>query len=483
MVTDETLIDPSGLGGQGYRLEKDSLGEVAVPASAYYGVQTARAIENFPISGLRPFPDFVWATAIIKEAAADANGGLGLLDPRLADAISRAAAEVAAGRLRDQFVVDVFQAGAGTSHNMNANEVIANRAIELLGGARGDYSLVHPNDHVNMAQSTNDVIPTAIKLASLRMLARLLPATRDLAQTLGEKGIEFDGVIKSGRTHLQDAVPIRLGQEFAAYGAAVARRADWIETAAKDLHELNLGATAAGTGMNSHPDYSAAVTRRLSELTGFALRPAPSLVEATQSLAAFAQVSSALRSLALELIRIANDLRLMSSGPLTGLAEITLPAVQPGSSIMPGKVNPVMAEMLDMVCFQVVGNDAAVAMAVQAGQLELNVMMPAVAYALLQSIQILTTSQAVFAERCVRGITANVERCREMAEASLGLATALNTYIGYSAAAKIAQESLKTGKPIRQLVLEKGLMAPADVARVLDPIALTEPGIPGRQAA
>jgi aspartate ammonia-lyase len=481
MESDVTAAGPAGRGDQDRRIERDSLGEVAVPAEAYYGVQTVRAIENFPISGVRPFPDFVWATALIKQAAAETNASLGLLDRRLADAISRAAAEVVAGSLREQFVVDVFQAGAGTSHNMNANEVVANRAVERLGGSRGDYALVHPNDHVNMAQSTNDVIPTAIKLASLRMLSHLLPATRGLADALDAKGHELDGVIKSGRTHLQDAVPIRLGQEFAAYGAAIARRAAWIEMSAEDLHELNLGATAAGTGMNSHPDYPAAVTRRLADLTGYSLRPAPSLIEATQSLASFAQLSGALRSLALELIRIANDLRLMSSGPLTGLAEITLPAVQPGSSIMPGKVNPVMAEMLDMVCFQVVGNDTAVALAVQADQLELNVMMPAVAYALLQSIQILTTSQLAFAERCVRGITANVERCREMAEASLGLATALNTYVGYSEAAKIAQESLATGKPIRQLVLEKGLMAPEDVSSVLDPRALTEPGIPGRR--
>jgi len=466
----------------GFRIERDSLGEKEVPARAYYGIQTVRAIENFPISGVRPFPDFVWATALIKQAAAETNTSLGLLDRQIGEAIAQAAREVVEGELRDQFVVDVFQAGAGTSHNMNANEVIANRAIELLGGRRGDYSLVNPNDQVNMAQSTNDVFPTAMKLAALRMLSRLLPVTRQLGEALAGKSAEFDHVVKSGRTHLQDAVPIRLGQEFGAYAAAVWHRADWIERAAESLHELNLGATAAGTGMNSDPRYSGAITRRLAELTGFPLRPAPSLVEATESLAPFAQLSGALKLLALELIRIGNDLRLMSSGPRTGLTEIVLPAVQPGSSIMPGKVNPVMAEMLDMVCFQVIGNDATIALATQAGQLELNVMMPVVAYDLLQSIEILTNALSVFAERCVRGIEANVERCREMAERSLGLATALNTYVGYAAAAKIAQEALASGKTIRQVALERGLLTPEEMDRILDPYQLTEPGIPGRRA-
>lgn len=462
------------------RTERDSLGEREVLADVYYGIHTDRARENFPISGVRAHPDLIWATAVVKRAAAEANVALGLLDSRIGDAIARAAAEVAAGALHEHFVVDAFQAGAGTSHNMNANEVIANRAIELLGAERGRYDLVHPNDHVNMAQSTNDVFPTAMKLASLRLLSRLVPATRELAGALAEKAAELDPVIKSGRTHLQDAVPIRLGQELGAYADVVRRRAEWIERSAEDLHELNLGATAAGTGMNSDPRYPQLVTRRLAELTGFPLRPAPNLVEATQSLAPFAQVSAALKLLALELIRIANDLRLMSSGPRTGLGEIVLPPVQAGSSIMPGKVNPVMAEMLDMVCFQVVGNDTTIALAVQAGQLELNVMMPVVAHDLLQSVEVLTNAQRAFAERCVRGITANVERCRDLAYQTLGLATALNPYVGYAAAAKVAQEAQATGQTIRQVVLAKGLLGPEELDRVLDPRQLTEPGIPGK---
>ena len=457
------------------RTQHDSLGEVAVPESAYYGAQTERAVENFPISGMVAHPEMVRAIALVKRAAAEANLALGELDPRLGQAIVQAAREVADGRWREHFVIDVFQAGAGTSFNMNANEVIANRANEILGGKLGDDAPVHPNDHVNMAQSTNDVYPTAMRLAALFLVQKLLRVLGDLERALNDKAREFDHIIKSGRTHLQDAVPVRLGQEFAAYAAAVGRSARRLEQAADSLKELNIGATAAGTGLNSHPCYRDEVVRRLSRLSDFDLRPAANLQEQTQSTISFADVSSALRLLALELIRIANDLRLLSSGPRTGFGEIVLPPVQPGSSIMPGKVNPVMAEVLDMVCFQVVGNDLTIGLATQAGQLELNVMMPVINFDLLMSLEILRNGARVFTDRCVVGITANEERNRQLLEASSALATALNPYIGYEAAAKVAQEAVRSGKTIRQLVLEQGLLSPEDLEKVLDPVGLTTP--------
>ena len=457
------------------RTQHDSLGEVAVPESAYYGAQTARAVENFPISDMVAHPEMVRAIALVKRAAAETNMALGELEPRLGQAIVQAAQEVADGRWREHFVIDVFQAGAGTSFNMNANEVIANRANEILGGKLGDNAPVHPNDHVNMAQSTNDVYPTSMRVAALFLVQRLLPVLGDLERALNDKAREFDHIVKAGRTHMQDAVPVRLGQEFAAYAAAVGRGARRIEQSAESLKELNIGATAAGTGLNSHPLYRDEVVRRLSELTGFDLRPAANLQEQTQSTISFADVSGALKLLALELIRIANDLRLMSSGPRTGLGEINLPPVQPGSSIMPGKVNPVMAEVLDMVCFQVVGNDLTIAMATQAGQLELNVMMPVINFDLLMSLEILRNVVRVFTDRCVVGITANEERNRQLVEESSALATALNPYIGYEAAAKVSQEAVRTGKTIRQLVLEKGLLSPEDLEKVLDPVGMTSP--------
>ena len=463
------------------RIETDSLGPVQVPDDALWGAQTQRAIENFPISGLRQPGVYLWATALVKRAAARVNVALGLLDAERGGAIAAAAEEVMEGHHRAQFVVDPFQAGAGTSHNMNANEVLANLANERLGGRRGEYRPVHPNDHVNMAQSTNDVIPTVIRVAAATQVGALLPVLDGLAQALEAKAETFDGVLKSGRTHLQDAVPVRLGQEFGAYARAVRLDAERIARSAEGLRRLGIGGTAAGTGLNSHPRYHAAMVEEITSLSGLSFRSSGDLFESMQSTADFVDLSGALRTLATTLIRIANDLRLLSSGPTTGLAEITLPAVQPGSSIMPGKVNPVMAEMLNMTCFHVIGNDTAIAMAAQAGQLELNVMMPIMAYNLTQSLEVLTNGVRVFAERCVQGITANAERCRDYAERSMGLATALNAYIGYAAAAKVAQEALERGVSLRQVALEKGYLSAEQLDEVLDAVAMTEPGIPGRE--
>lgn len=462
------------------RIERDSLGERELPADVYYGIQTARARENFPISGYLPFPSFVTATVLIKKAAARANSALGALDPQIADAIERAADEVLEGGLRDQFVVDPFQAGAGTSHHMNVNEVLANRAIELLGGEKGDFSIVHPNDHVNMGQSTNDVIPTAIRLAALELVSNLIPALDQLANAFRAKAVEFDRIVKSGRTHLQDAVPVRLGQEFGGYATAVTKNADRISKAAIELAELGLGGTAAGTGLNAVPGYRKRVVEELNAIFNSAvigpggLRQAGDYFEAMQSMSAFVHLSGALRVLATDVMRIANDLRLLSSGPNTGLAEINLPAVQPGSSIMPGKVNPVMAEMTNMVCMQVMGNDHTIALAAQAGQLDLNVMMPVIAFDLLMSLTIMTNALKVFGERCVEGITANEERCRWYVERSVALVTALNPKIGYARAAEIAKRAIAKGKTIRETILEEKLMTPEEVAEVMDTFAMTE---------
>jgi len=459
------------------RTEKDSLGERAIPSEAYYGIQTLRALENFPISGLRPQPAYVEATVLIKKAAATVNRSLGLLDGRKADAIIQACDETLEGNLRQWFVVDVYQAGAGTSHNMNTNEVIANRAIEILGGRKGDYRVVHPNDDVNMSQSTNDVCPTAIRIATVQLSQPLLTALGELQAALGSKATEFDAVVKSGRTHLQDAVPVRLGQEFGGYAANVRKHIERIRLAADANRELGLGGTAAGTGLNAHPDYRRLVVEALNRQTGAGFRMADDYFEAMQSLRPFVEFSGALRNLAQDLIRVANDLRLLSSGPKTGLAEITLPALQPGSSIMPGKVNPVMAEMLDMVCYQVLGCDTTVLLAAQAGQLELNVMMPVVAFNLLHEIEILKNAVEAFVERCVLGIAVNEERCRAYAEASMSVVTVLNPHIGYARAAEVAKEYLASGKSIREIVLEKGLMSAEDLDRILDLHPMTEPGI------
>ena len=461
------------------RVEKDSLGRLVLPEAAYYGVQTQRAIENFPISGLRAPAALVKACARIKRAAALANSDLRLLDRRRAQAIAAACDEVTAGRFTGEFVVDVFQMGAGTSFHMNVNEVIANRAEEILGGRKGQYRLVHPNDHVNMAQSTNDVYPTAMRLAALELVrSRLLPALLALEKSIGRKARAFDRILKSGRTHLQDAVPIRLGQEFAAYAVAVSKGRASITSASRSLHELGIGGSAVGTGVNTDPRFAGLVVRRLAAETGLPLSLAKDRREAMQSLRPFADLSAALRNLALELNRIANDLRLLASGPRTGLAEIVLPAVAPGSSIMPGKVNPSMLEMLNQVCYQVMGCDLAVSTAVQAGQLELNVMMPVVSFNLLFMAEIMANAVSRVATRAIDGITADSERCRAFAHSSLGLATALSPLIGYAAAADIAKESMRTGKSIVAVVSERGLLDEKSLERIFDPLAMTEPGIP-----
>jgi aspartate ammonia-lyase len=455
-----------------YRLEKDTLGEVRVPARAYWGAQTQRAVENFPVSGLWAHPDLIQAHVLVKLASALANRDLGKLDPALTHALEHACLEVIEdGALLDQWVVDIFQAGAGTSFNMNTNEVLANRANETLGKPLGTYQPLHPNDHVNMSQSTNDTFPTALYLAALSLGSEVAAAVDDLALAFSEKAAAFDSVIKSARTHLQDAVPIRLGQEFAAYALALRRGAAALRLALEACKELPLGGSAAGTGFNTHPDFARTAVGYL----GDELRVAEDLRLAMQSMAPVSGASAALRNLALELLRISNDLRLLASGPRTGLAEIRLPAVQPGSSIMPGKVNPSMAECLGMVAMQVVGCDATVALAVQAGQLELNVFMPVMAHNVLFAMEILRSYLPVFADRCVRGIEADEARCRAYFESSVGLATLLNPYIGYTRAAEVAKESVKTGKTLRQLILEKGLMTEPQLAAALDPKRVTEP--------
>jgi len=463
-----------------YRIEKDSLGEMQVPAGALYGAQTQRAVLNFPISGMRPYPAFVWAQTIIKRAAAEVNRDLGLLDAKLAEAIIQAAQEVLDGRWQDQFVVDPFQAGAGTSHNMNANEVLANRANQILGYALDDPKKpISPNDHVNMAQSTNDTIPTAIRLGCLWRLGELLDAIDRLGDALAAKGQEFDDVVKSGRTHLQDAVPVRLGQEFGAYARAVANDRERIAAAGERLARLGIGGTATGTGLNAHPEYHARMVQRLAELTGLELTSSGNLFESMQSMADPADFSAAMRTLCITLTRIANDFRLLSSGPATGLDEIRLPAVQPGSSIMPGKVNPVLAEMLNMASFHVQGCDLTVALAAQAGQLELNVMMPIIAHNLFEMMHVLIGAINAFTEKCVVGIQANREKAHGWLAKNAILVTALNPVIGYLNGAAVAKESMASGKTIKEVVVEKGLLPAEEVDKLLDVYKMTEGGIQG----
>ena len=436
------------------RIERDSLGEVEVPIQAFYGGQTQRAVLNFPISGLRPWRAFIWSMATIKRAAAEVNRDLGELDGRRAEAIIQAAQEVIDGHWDDQFVVDPFQAGAGTSHNMNTNEVIANRATQILGGALGEYR-VHPNDHVNMAQSTNDTIPTAIRLGALWRLDELLEAVNGLAEALRQKAAEFDDVVKSGRTHLQDAVPLRLGQEFGAYANAVGRDAERIRRAAQGMRRLGIGGTAVGSGLNAHPEYHARMVRRLAVLTGLELTTSDDLFESMQSMADVADFSSSLRTLAITLTRIANDFRLLASGPSTGLDELHLPAVQPGSSIMPGKVNPVLAEMLNMAMFHVQGCDHTVALAAQAGQLELNVMMPIIAHNLFEAMQVTIGAVRAFTDRCVRGLQANRPKAEGWLAKNAIVVTALNPLIGYAASAALVKEALARDLTVREVALEK----------------------------
>ena len=461
------------------RIERDPLGEKAVPASALYGIQTLRAAENFPISGLRPLPPFVDAVVWIKRSAALTHKETGRLEPRLADAIVSAADEVLTGQHRDQFIVDVYQAGAGTSHNMNVNEVLANRANEILGGKRGEYTPVHPNDHVNMAQSTNDVIPTAMRLATLATLAPTLVALEQLAHSLLARGVAFDDIIKSGRTHLQDATPIRLGQEFRAYSRTVQRHRDKLVQAAGWLREMNIGGTAVGTGINAEPEYPRLMVGHLQQVSGLDLREGQDRIQLMQSMGDIASFSGALRAYVLDLNKIANDLRLLASGPRTGLAEIVLPAVQPGSSIMPGKVNPSIAEMVNQVCYQALGLDQTVAMAAEAGQLELNVMMPVITHNIVFALTIVGNASQVLAERCVDGIEADAAQCAYWLERSPALVTALAPRIGYAEAAKLAKEAVTTGLTVKQLLEKKKLLPKEELEEVLDLRAMTEIGVPG----
>jgi aspartate ammonia-lyase len=461
------------------RLERDPLGELAVPANALYGIQTLRAAQNFPISGLRALPAFVDAVIWIKRAAAQTHRQTGRLDARLADAIIQAADEVLAGQHREQFIVDVYQAGAGTSHNMNCNEVLANRANQILGGALGAYKPVHPNDHVNMAQSTNDVIPTAMRLATLATLPDLITAMDRLAAAFVRKGEEFDGIIKSGRTHLQDATPIRLGQEFTAYGRTIARHRQKLGDAAEWLREMNIGGSAVGTGLNVEPEYPALMVEFLSDVSGLELREADDRIQLMQSMGDIATFSGAMRAFVLDLNKIANDIRLLASGPRTGLAEIVLPAVQPGSSIMPGKVNPSIAEMVNQVCYQALGLDTTIAMASEAGQLELNVMMPVITHNIVFMLTMVANAAAVFADRCIEGLEADAAQCAHWLERSPALVTALAPKIGYAEAAKLAKEAVASGLTVRELVKQKGILDEKEMDAVLDLRAMTEIGVPG----
>jgi fumarate hydratase class II len=461
-----------------YRIERDSMGEVKVPKGAYYGAQTQRAVENFPISGIGFPPRFIRALAIIKHAAAATNEELGLLDARIADAIRRAAEEVMAGKLDREFVVDIFQTGSGTSTNMNANEVIANRALELLGKPRGSKE-VHPNDHVNMSQSSNDVIPTAIHVSALEAIEReLLPALSQLQRALEDKAREFDRIVKIGRTHLADATPIRLGQEFGGYARQIELGIERVREAARGLEELALGGTAVGTGINTHPEFPRRAIQKISRMTGLGFREAKNHFEAQAAKDAVVHVSGALKTLAVSLTKIANDLRWLSSGPRCGIGEIGLPDTQPGSSIMPGKVNPVMCESVLQVAAHVIGCDATITVCGQAGNFELNVMMPIMALRLLEAITFTAAACKAFTEKCVVGIEANRERCEEMVEKSLAMVTSLAPVIGYDAAAKIAKESFTTGKTVREVCREHKVLPEDKLDRILDPWRMTEPGIP-----
>lgn len=462
---------------QEMRTERDLLGEKQVPVDAYYGVQTARALENFKITGQRIHPAMVTALAQVKKAAAIANNKLGYIADNAKDGIVKAADEIIAGKLRDQFLVDPIQGGAGTSANMNANEVIANRANEILGGKKGEYAIVTPNDHVNFAQSTNDAFPTAIHLALMAEGDKLVKAAEELEKAFMAKGDELDDVIKMGRTHLQDAVPIRMGQEFHAWASAVRRSRARLAAELERLDEINMGATAVGTGLNADPKYADLVAEELSQITGRKLRKADNMIDGTQSCDPYVAVSGQVKAMAVALSKIANDLRLLASGPRCGLKEVNLPEMQPGSSIMPGKVNPVMAEQLNQTCFFVMGLDVTVMMAAEAGQLELNVMEPVLQHALLTAIDCLTNSVTLFTDRLVRGLTANKERCQGFVDGSVGVVTALNPVLGYKNCSSIAREATLSGRPVREVVLERGLLTAEELDRLLSPKALTEGGI------
>lgn len=463
-----------------FRVEKDSIGTKDVPENVYYGVQSLRAAENFHITGLNMHPEIINSLAYIKKAAAITNCEAGLLDKRRTQAIVQACDEILEGKFREDFIVDPIQGGAGTSLNMNANEVIANRAIEILGGKKGDYSVVNPNDHVNCGQSTNDVIPTAGKMTSLRLLKKLKKQLLRLHSALEQKADEFDGVIKMGRTQLQDAVPIRLGQEFKAYSVAILRDLNRMDKAMDEMRTLNMGGTAVGTGLNADESYLRRIVPNLSEISGMDLVQAYDLIDATQNLDSFVAVSGAVKACAVTLSKIANDLRLMSSGPRAGFGEINLPAKQNGSSIMPGKVNPVIPEVVNQVAFNAIGNDMTITMAAEAGQLELNAFEPIIFYCLFQSIDTIAYAVNTFVDNCVIGITANETRCRYFVENSVGIITAICPYVGYQKAAEIAKEAIKTGESVRKLIIETGLLTKKQMDEIMDPVQMTEPGISGK---
>ena len=466
---------------QEFRTEKDSIGTKNVPEDVYYGVQSLRAAENFHITGLNMHPEIINSLAYIKKAAAITNCEAGLLDKKTAQAIVKACDEILGGKLHEDFIVDPIQGGAGTSLNMNANEVIANRANEILGGKKGDYSIVNPNDHVNCGQSTNDVIPTAGKMTSLRLLKNLKKELMRLHTALEKKAEEFDGVIKMGRTQLQDAVPIRLGQEFKAYSVAVLRDIRRMDKAMDEMRTLNMGGTAVGTGLNADEAYLRRIVPNLSEISDMELVQAYDLIDSTQNLDPFVAVSGAVKACAVTLSKIANDLRLMSSGPRAGFGEINLPAKQNGSSIMPGKVNPVIPEVVNQVAFNVIGNDVTITMAAEAGQLEVNAFEPIIFYCLFQSIDTLGYAVQTFVDNCVTGITANETRCRYFVENSVGIITAICPYVGYQKAAEIAKEAIKTGESVKKLIIEQGILTEEQMDEILDPVQMTEPGISGKE--
>lgn len=460
-----------------YRIEADSIGTKDVPENVYYGVQSLRAAENFHITGLNMHPEIINSLAYIKKACAITNCEVGLLDKKIANAIVQACDEIVAGKFHDDFIVDPIQGGAGTSLNMNANEVIANRAIEILGGEKGDYDIVHPNDHVNYGQSTNDVIPTAGKITSLRLLKNLKSELLRLHDTLEKKAEEFDHVIKMGRTQMQDAVPIRLGQEFRAYSVAIMRDIRRMDLAMNEMRTVNMGGTAVGTGINADETYLKRIVPNLSEVANMELVQAFDLIDSTQNLDSFVSVSGAVKACAVTLSKIANDLRLMSSGPRAGFGEINLPARQNGSSIMPGKVNPVIPEVVNQVAFNIIGNDVTITMAAEGGQLELNAFEPIIFYCMFQSIDTLAYAVQTFIDNCVSGITANEERCRSLVENSVGIVTAICPHVGYKKSAEIAKKALATGQPVRNLILQENLMTAEELDSILDPVHMTEPGI------
>ncbi|MBL4950924.1 aspartate ammonia-lyase [Neobacillus sp. YIM B02564] len=464
-----------------FRIEKDFLGEKEVPADVYYGVQTMRARENFPITGYHLDSALIKAMAMVKKAAAFANAEIGQLDRKIADAIMAAADEVIEGKLHDQFIVDPIQGGAGTSINMNTNEVLANRALEIIGEKKGNYKVISPNSHVNMAQSTNDAFPTGIHLSTLMTLNTLLEAMDELHHEFMKKANEFDGILKMGRTHLQDAVPIQLSQEFEAYARVLRRDIARIKATRNHLYAVNMGATAVGTGLNADPEYIKKVVVKLAEVSGLPIVGVEDLVDGTQNTDAYIEVSAALKVCMLNMSKIANDLRMMTSGPRCGLGEINLPPRQPGSSIMPGKVNPVMAEVLNQSAFQVVGNDLTISMASEAGQFELNVMEPVIAFNLLQSIRIMTNVFTVFRKHCLSGITPNKERMEAYVNNSVGIITAINPHVGYETAAQIAKEAITTGRPVREIVLEKGVLTAEELDQILHPFEMTKPGIAAKE--